>query len=84
MIRPAIRETTSVQKWHPSPKATSATLKVIYRVGKSEWSNTIRLQLPRPSRFQDLPDSSNEGGCNKCWCLHFVQVTASVILKMAC
>jgi len=29
-------------------------------------------------------DTSNDGGCNKCWCLHFVQVTASVILKMAC
>ena len=29
-------------------------------------------------------DISNDGGPNKCWCLHFVQVTASVILKMAC
>ena len=29
-------------------------------------------------------DISNDGGSNKCWCLHLVQVTASVILKMAC
>jgi len=29
-------------------------------------------------------DTSNDGGSNKCWCLHLVQVTASVILKMAC
>ena len=29
-------------------------------------------------------DTSNDGGSSKCWCLHFVQVTASVILKMAC
>ena len=29
-------------------------------------------------------DISSDGGSNKCWCLHFVQVTASVILKMAC
>ena len=29
-------------------------------------------------------DTSTDGGSNKCWCLHFVQVTASVILKMAC
>ena len=49
MIRPAIRETTSVLKWHPSPKATSATPKVISRVGTFESSNEITPLLPRPS-----------------------------------
>ena len=29
-------------------------------------------------------DTSNDGGSSKCWCLHFVQVTASVILNTAC
>ena len=54
MIRPAIRETTSVQKWHPSPKATSATPKVISRVGTLESSNEITPLLPRPSRSPAL------------------------------
>ena len=29
-------------------------------------------------------DISNDGGSSRCWCLHFVQVTASVVLKTAC
>ena len=41
--------------------------------------------LPTPLRLSNsATDTSIDGGSSRCWCLHFVQVTASVILNTAC
>src|SRR5215831_9555772 len=48
------------------------------KVGISEHDYATAAETFTLSR--SATDTSNDGGSNKCWCLHFVQVTASVIL----
>ena len=74
----------SAQKWQPirTEKCHSQGDQPGRKVGIVEHDYATAAETFTLSR--SATDISNDGGSSRCWCLHFVQVTASVILKTAC